>query len=237
MITGHVPAVRVPLDLAASRRAAAVPARGNLEGRRDLAPAPPAHRLAAASAVPPEADLGGPGPARDPAQRDTESASSAAVVARHSGHDPALAPRHRPPPMGWPVHARQGRPPGDPPEHKGTGPPAGPGESRMGLPQNPRRVGRPRSEGSGVNGMGDPEKRQDRPRTAADRANLVAVPALPGRRDPGVRLLHGRPARRHPCLRPGRDRARQQAHPHPGNHLASDWGMDRPAGPQPDHGP
>jgi transposase InsO family protein len=28
--------------------------------------------------------------------------------------------------------------------------------------------------------MGDPEKRRDRPRTAADRANLVAVPALPG---------------------------------------------------------
>jgi hypothetical protein len=157
MITGHVPAVRVPPDLAASRRAAAVPARGSVEGRRDLASAPPAHRLAAASAVPPETDLGGPGPARDPAQRDTESASSGAAVAGHSGHDPALAPRHRPPPMGRPVHARQDRPPGDPPEHQGTGPPAGPGESRMGLPQNPRRVGRPRSEGSGVDGMGDPE--------------------------------------------------------------------------------
>ena len=65
---------------------------------------------------------------------------------------------------------------------------------------------------------------------------LVAAPALPGRGDPGVRLLHGRPSRRHPGLRPGRDRARQQAHPHPGSHAASNRGLDRPAGPQPDHG-
>jgi putative transposase len=48
-----------------------------------------------------------------------------------SGHDPALAPRHRPPPLGRQVHARQGRPAGDPPEHQGPGPPAGPGEPRM----------------------------------------------------------------------------------------------------------
>jgi putative transposase len=37
-----------------------------------------------------------------------------------------------------------------------------------------------------------------RPRAAADRADLVAVPAFSGRGDPGVRLLHRRPARRHP---------------------------------------
>ena len=48
---------------------------------------------------------------------------------------------------------------------------------------------------------------RNRPRAAADRADLVAVPALPGRGDPGVRLLHRRPARRHPGLCPGRDRA------------------------------
>jgi putative transposase len=30
-----------------------------------------------------------------------------------------------------------------------------------------------------------------RPRAAADRADLVAVPALSGRGDPGLRLLHG----------------------------------------------
>ena len=45
---------------------------------------------------------------------------------------------------------------------------------------------RPRSEGSGVDGMGDPEERRHRPRASADRGNLVAVPALPGRGDPGA---------------------------------------------------
>ena len=47
---------------------------------------------------------------------------------------------------------------------------------------------------------------------AADRADLVTIPALPGRGDPGVRLLHGRPARRQPGLCPSRDRARDPAH-------------------------
>src|ERR1039457_6990398 len=68
-------------------------------------------------------------------------------------------------------------------------------------------------------------------------AYLVAVPAFSGRRDPGMRLLHSRPARRHPGLRPRRHRAHHPAHPHPGSHPAPDRGMDRPAGPQPPHGP
>jgi hypothetical protein len=37
---------------------------------------------------------------------------------------------------GGPVRARQDRPPGDPPEHQGPGHPAGPGEPRVGLPQD-----------------------------------------------------------------------------------------------------
>jgi putative transposase len=41
--------------------------------------------------------------------------------------------------------ARQDRPASDPPEHQGPGPPAGPRESRLGIPQDPRRNGRPRS--------------------------------------------------------------------------------------------
>ena len=49
------------------------------------------------------------------------------AVAGHPGHDPALAPRHRPAPLGGPIHSRQARPPGDPPEHHSPGPPAGPG--------------------------------------------------------------------------------------------------------------
>jgi hypothetical protein len=45
--------------------------------------------------------------------------------------------------------------------------------------------------------LGDLEEGQNRPGAAADRAKLVAVPAFSGRGDPGVRLLHGRPARPH----------------------------------------
>src|ERR1035438_2406406 len=93
MITDHVPAVRVPPDHAASSAAAAIPACGDMEDRRDLDPAPPARRPAAAAAALPETELGGPGPARDPAQRDTQNAPPGAVAADHPGHDPALAPR------------------------------------------------------------------------------------------------------------------------------------------------
>src|ERR1017187_5236521 len=50
----------------------AVPARGGVEDRRDLDPAPPGRGPAAAAAAPPDADLGGPGPARGPARRDTQ---------------------------------------------------------------------------------------------------------------------------------------------------------------------
>ena len=41
--------------------------------RRNLDPAPPARRPATAAAAPPEPELGGPGPARDPEWRDTHS--------------------------------------------------------------------------------------------------------------------------------------------------------------------
>ncbi len=41
-------------------------------------------------------------------------------------------------------------------------------------------------------GMGNTEQGRDGPRAAADCAYLAAVPALPGRGDPGTRLLHVR---------------------------------------------
>ena len=85
------------------------------------------------------------------------------------GYHPALAPRHRPAPLGCAVHARQDRPTGDPPEHQGPSPPAGAGEPRMGIPQDPRGTGRAGSEGSGVDRLGDPQDQQHRPRAATDR--------------------------------------------------------------------
>src|ERR1022692_4044391 len=44
--------------------------------------------------------------------------------------------------------------------------------------------------------MGDPQDQRHRPRSATDRSYLAAVPALPGRGDLGMRLLHRWPARR-----------------------------------------
>jgi putative transposase len=81
-----------------------------VEDRRDLDPAPPARRPTAPSGAPPEAELGGPGPARGPARRDTQSTPPRAAASGHSGHDRALAPRHRPAPLGGAVQARQDRP-------------------------------------------------------------------------------------------------------------------------------
>jgi hypothetical protein len=67
-----------------------------------------------------------------------------------------------------------------------------------------------------------PQDQRRRPRSPADRADVAAVPALPGRGDPGVRFLHSRPARRRPGPRSDRDRTRDPADPHPRRHVASD---------------
>jgi hypothetical protein len=81
----------------------------------------------------------------------------------------------------WAARSRRGRT-GRPvlPERQGTGPPAGRGEPRMGLPQDPRRAGRPGSEGSGIDSVGNSEECRNRPGAAADRSYLVAVPAFSG---------------------------------------------------------
>src|SRR5689334_21208619 len=176
-----------------------------MEDRRDPAPAPPARRPATTAAAPPGPELGGPGTARDPARRDTESAAPGAAAAGHPGHGPALAPRYRPPPLGRQVQARQDRQASDPPERQGAGPPAGPREPRLGLPPDPRGTGWAGGTGLGIDGMGDLEERRRRSRAAAERVGLAAVPALPGRGDFGLRLLHSQPSRWHPGLCGGRD--------------------------------
>ncbi len=63
--------------------------------------------------------------------------------------------------------------------------------------------------------------------------NLVPVPTIASRSGPGERLLHSRPARRHTGLRPGGDRTRDPAHPHPRRHAASHRGVDHSASTQP----
>ena len=83
MIADHVPVVRVPPDNTGRRVAAAVPPWGDMENRGDLDPAPPAHHPAAAVSASPEAELGGSGPAGDPARRDTEGAPAQDAAAGH----------------------------------------------------------------------------------------------------------------------------------------------------------
>jgi len=128
-------------------------------------------------------DWGGPSTVRNPARRDTESAARGAAAAGYSRYHPALAPRHRPLPLGGAVHERQDRPTGDPPEHPGPGSPAGAGEPRMGIPQNPWRAGWPESKDRGVDHLGDPKDQRHRPRAATARADLVTVPAFSSRGD------------------------------------------------------
>jgi hypothetical protein len=166
MITDHVPAVLLPSDHAGRRVAAAVPAGGCVEDRRDPDPAPPARGPAAPAGGPPEAGVGGPRAARGPGGRDTEGTPPGAAAAGHAGHDPALAPRHRPPPLGHQLHSRQDRPAGDTAEHQGPGPPARTREPRMGVPQDPRRAGRAGSQGRRAGRRGDPQGQRHRPRPA-----------------------------------------------------------------------
>src|ERR1019366_9103129 len=141
LITGHVPAVRVPPDHATSVGAAAVPARGDVEDRRDLDPAPSARRTAAAAAAPPEAELGGPGPVRGPARRDTQSAPPRIAAAGHPGLRSCAGTATSsgaPGPPGPCTPGPADRPPRHPAEHQGPDQPAGPPESRMGVPPDPR---------------------------------------------------------------------------------------------------
>src|ERR1039457_5195398 len=128
------------------------------------------------------------------------------------------------------------RPPAPPAATFGHGSAGGPVRTPAGVSQDPRRARRPGGQGRSVHRLGDPQGRRHRPRPAADRAGLITIPALPGRGDPGLRLLHRRPARRYTGLRPGRNRARIPAHPNHRHHPASHRGMDHPAGPQPGDG-
>ena len=187
MITDHVLAVRFPLGHAGDHVATAVPARGCVEDGRDPDPAPPGRGPAAAAAAPPEAELGGPGRARGIGRRDTQSAPPGAAAAGHPGHERALAPRHRPAPLGGAVHARQDRP-------------AGP--ARISGPWSSGWPGRtPNGATAGSTGSWSawesrsrrrPSGRSSRPAASAPRRG---GPGLPGRGQDAISRLRERVAR------------------------------------------
>jgi putative transposase len=217
--------------------AAAVPAQGGVEDRRDLDPAPPARRAATAAARPPERDLGGPGPARGPAQCDTN--------ARRQGLRLLATPdtilrwhrdivRRR-----WAARSMRGR----------IGRPATRRNIRalvLRLARENPQWGYRRIHGE-LAGLGVKVAAS----TVWEILKKTGIDPAPRRAGPpwsqflrsqaGVilacdffiaDLLDGTQAY---C--PGRDRARHPAHPHPRSHAASSRRVDRPAGPQPPDGP
>ena len=83
----------------------------------------------------------------------------------------------------------------------------------------------------------DPPRGRHRPISAANRADLVAVPPHASRGDLGLRHVpprHNHPA---PALRVLRHRARHPSGTQPGCHRAPDRSVGVPAGPQPTDGP
>jgi hypothetical protein len=157
-----------------------------MEDRRDLDPVSPGRRPATVAATPPDYELGGPGTARDPARRDTKNAAPGAAAA---GDPDTILRWHRDivrrRRAAGSMRGKIGRP-ATRRNIKVLGPPAGAGEPRMGIPQDPRGTGRAGSQDRGVDRLGDSQDQQHRPGAATDRSDLVAVPTLPGRGDPGA---------------------------------------------------
>ena len=237
IIASRVPALRVPSHRPDTRVAAAVQASVGVEGRRDPSAAPPAGGPTAADGGAAEADADRPGAVRRTAHAHPALTPRRAALVHHPRHDPALAPRYRPPPLGRQIQTEQARAATGPPPHRPPGVAHGSRQRALGVPADRRRAGRARRRRRTLDGLGDLEEAWHRPRAPACRPGLGAVPAFPGRGDLGPGPVHRRPAGRHEGLRAGRDRTRHPPDPDPGRHRPSRRPVDRAAGPEPVHGP
>ena len=157
-----------------------------MEGRRDPHAAPPACcGTARAASRPFASDVAGPGVADAAGGDGAGGAPGGDAADRHSRHDLALAPRHRPPPVGARVVPGPVRAPGDASQGAVGGAAAGAGERVLELPPDPRRARRARHNCGAVPGLADPQGRRDQPGAAPLRAGLGGVPAVAGAGDPG----------------------------------------------------
>jgi hypothetical protein len=121
MIASRVPALRVPSRRTDTRVAAAVRASAGVEGRRDPSAAPPAGGPAAADGRAAEADVDRPGAVRRTAHAHPALTPRRAALVHHPRHDPALAPRYCPPPLGRRIQTEAARATTDPPPHRPPG--------------------------------------------------------------------------------------------------------------------
>ena len=104
-----------------------------MEGRRDPHAVPPACCGPARAALCSFAsDVAGPGVAGAAGGDDADRAPGGDAADRHSGHGLALAPQHRPPPLGTPVAPGPVRAPGDASQGAVGRAAAGPGEQSWG---------------------------------------------------------------------------------------------------------
>ena len=200
-----------------------------MEDRGDLDPAPPTRHTPAAAAAPSEAGLGGPGPVRDPAQRDTENA-----VPRGWG---CWLPRTRSSaaagPPGPCAAGLAGRRPG--------------GTSRPWSADWPVRIPNGDTEGSTASWLASGLRSQRRPCGRSSRP-AVSIPADAGPGRPGHNSCTPKPRRswratssRSTCLTALRSMSWPWSSTRPGasassGRPASHRALDSPAGPQPPHG-
>ena len=115
MIASRVPAFRVPSRRPDTCVAEAVQASADVERRRDPSAAPPAGGPAAANGGAAEAEVDRPGAVRRAADAHTALMPRRAALVHHPWHNPALAPRYRPQPLGAKSKPKR---PGRPPTHR-----------------------------------------------------------------------------------------------------------------------
>jgi hypothetical protein len=213
------------------RLAATARPQPGVQERRDPG-SPSRSHAAASSGRPARAGLGRPG---GPGGVGPVAARGAAgPPARHTWHTAGLAPPSHHAQVDVPEKAR---PPQHQPGDPRSGAAAGTREPGLGVPQGARRGAPTRSPRQRGDRAADPARPRAQTGPAESGHVLAGVPACSGARAPGLRFL--------PCghdfadtpVCAVRDGSGDPARAHPGRDRPPGRFLDRPAGPQPAHGP